>query len=218
MDKKTILGLVLICLVFVVFGIMNKPTEEQKAMIKHQQDSILAAQKKQKQNANKVNNNQDTVTAQADDILALSKKAQGNDSLESQLKDKITKEYSVFSSSVIDTIRHINIENDVFNVDLQNRGGEVSQVTLKKYKTYYKKPVTFFTKDGNHYGLNLSVGQIVVKTEDLFFKVFVNNRLYLSNKPIKVSGKDSIVVSMRLIPNNPMEKMIILTFKVQNNI
>ncbi|MCH3924441.1 MAG: membrane protein insertase YidC [Bacteroidales bacterium] len=202
MDKKTIIGLVLICLVFVVFGIMNRPTEEQKAAMRKQQDSALNAQIKANDKARQ-HDNKDSLSIDENDLVSLQKQAQGNDSLENALQEKINNKYSSFSACAIDSAKHIILENDVFKVDLQNKGGEVSQVILKNYKTYYKKPVTFFTNNGNNYGLNLSVGQVVVRTQDLFFKVFVNNKPYTSNKPIKVTGKDSVVISMRLIPNNP---------------
>lgn len=214
MDKKSIIGLVLICLVFVVFGIINQPSEEQKAQMKRQQDSIAAVQKAKEAKNTPVNDI--TKQSEEEELKQLEKQAAGNDSLQNEFQKKINDKYASFSASAMQEDRHLLIENDVFKVDITNKGGIVNQVELKNYKTYYKKPVKFFTDKGNSYGLNLSVGQVVVSTQDLYFVPFVNGKLYKQDTPIKVSGKDSIVVSMRLFPNRPDSLSLTDDFYYQN--
>ncbi|MBP3253512.1 MAG: membrane protein insertase YidC [Bacteroidales bacterium] len=199
MDKKSITGLVLICLIFLVFGWLNRPTEEQKAQIKRQQDSIAAVQKQQQAKQKQQDNNQ------TGDELQLIKQQllsdHDNDSLKTELDNKIKNQFALFSNSAMKEEKHLLLENDVFTVDLSTLGGMVSQVTLKDYKTYYKKPVTFFTDKGNSYGLNISADHVVVPTQNLCFVPFVNGKIYDGTSALKVSGKDSLVVSMRLYPN-----------------
>ena len=201
MDKKSIIGLVLICSVFLVFGWLNRPSEEQKAQMKRQQDSIAAAQKlaQSKQNSS-VKQVEDDELAQLQKMMAQS---EGNDSLKAEVTKKVNDKFAAFSNSALKEEKHLTLENDVFTVDLTNKGGMVNQVTLKDYKTYYKKPVTFFTENGNSYGLNLSSGSVIVSTQDLYFVPFVNGKVYNGEDKLKVSGKDSVVVSMRLYPNKP---------------
>ena len=93
------------------------------------------------------------------------------------------------------------VENDLLRIDFNTLGGKIDQVYLAEYKTYYQDSVRFFTKDGNDYGLNLSLGSKLLQTKDLNFEVFVNNKTYKENTPIKVSGEDSVVVSMRIYAN-----------------
>ena len=198
MDKKSIIGLVLICLVFLVFGWINRPTAEQKAQMKRQQDSIAAAQK----NA-AATNAKDTSTEEIneDDFDSLKIKAENNDSLKAELAKKVSDKYSIFSNSRLKQEKHIILENDVFQIDLTNKGGMVNQVTLKKYNTHNKENVKFFVNNGNSYGLNLTVGQINISTQDLYFIPFVDGKIYDGKTPIKVGKKDSVVVAMRLYPN-----------------
>ncbi|MBO6117118.1 MAG: membrane protein insertase YidC [Bacteroidales bacterium] len=201
MDKKSIIGLVLICLVFLVFSLLNRPSEEQRAQIKKQQDSIAAAQAAARK-ADKANNKEakEDETAQLAQMMAQS---EGNDSLKAELTKKVNEKFASFSNSALKEDKHLTLENDVFTVDLANKGGIVNQVTLKDYKTYYKKPVTFFTENGNSYGLNLSADNIIISTQDLYFVPFVNGKMYNGTDKLKVSGKDSLIVSMRLYPNKP---------------
>ncbi|MBQ0113924.1 MAG: membrane protein insertase YidC [Bacteroidales bacterium] len=200
MDKKSIIGLVLICLVFVVFGIVNRPTKEQIAEQKRLQDSI--AKVHAKANQSKSANQDNTLDADELSLDSLKVLSQGNDSIKQVLNNTIKEKYASFASSSISDEQKVVLENDVFKVDLSSKGGMVKQVSLKDYTIYGgKEQVKFFTQDGNSYGLHLSIGKTVVNTEDLHFKVFVNNKLYTSNEPIKVSGKDSVVVSFRLIPD-----------------
>lgn len=201
MDKKTIVGLVLICVVFLVFGYISRPTEEQLAQQKRYNDSIAAVQKA-KQNKNKTS--EATANAENEDaaLKKMVEQSEGNDSLRAEAKKKINDKYASFSNSALKDAKSIKLENDVFSVDLTTKGGVVKQVTLKDYKTYDKKPVVFFTESGNSYGFNLSTGSIVVSTSDLDFIPFVNGKLY-NGESLKVSGKDSLVVSMRLFANKP---------------
>ena len=197
MDKKSIIGLVLICLVFVVFAIINRPTEEQKAQIKHYQDSVAKAKalSSQQQKQSK--------ETDAFSIDSLKMQATNNDSLKQELKTMVEEKYSVFSSSALADNKNIVLENDVLSAQISTKGGIIKQVSLKDYKNYGGKDnVSFFTENGNNYGLHLSMGSNIVNTEELCFDVFVNGKPYTENTPIKVSGKDSVVVSMRLYTDN----------------
>ncbi|MDO5760763.1 MAG: membrane protein insertase YidC [Bacteroidota bacterium] len=197
MDKKSIIGLVLICLVFVVFSLLNRPSEEQKAAQKRYQDSIAKVQKQMlSKEANALENTENSV------IDSLKAMAKDNEEARAELNRMIGNKYSVFSQSANMESKTIVLENDVFQAHIDTKGGMISQVTLKDYVTYDKKhKVKFFTDKGNKYGLHLSLGNSVVNTEDLVFKVFVNNKLYDFQSPLKVSGKDSLVVALRLLPN-----------------
>ena len=201
MDKKSIIGLVLICAVFFVFALLNRPSEEQRQQMKRQQDSVAAVQRaeKNKQNNTAVQNSEDDI-AHLQQMLA---KDENNDSLRSEIAKKVNDRFAAFSNSALKQEKHFTLENDVFTVDLTNKGGIVNQVTLKDYKTYQKKPVTFFTENGNSYGLSLSAGSVVVSTQDLYFVPFVNGKIYTGEDKLKVTGKDSLVIGMRLYPDKP---------------
>ncbi len=199
MDKKSIIGLVLICLVFVVFGLLNRPTEEQRQAQKRYQDSIVKLQQRQTQKQAKTKTYDNEEEATIDSLRAA---ASENDSARAALNELIKGKYSVFSASAGGENRNIVLENDVFKVNISSLGAMVSNVVLKDYTTYGgKERVKFFDQGGNKYGLHLTVGSTIVNTEELNFKVFVNNKLYTSDAPLKVSGKDSLIISLRLFPD-----------------
>ena len=201
MDKKSIIGLVLICLVFLVFGWLNRPSEEELTKQKRYNDSIAAAQKKQhKQNTSTNTTDKENERAELVKMMA---ESETNDSIKAEVTKKINDKFSSFSNSAFKDEKHLILENDVFKIDLTNKGGQVSQVTLKDYKSYNKKPVTFFTDKGNSYGMNLSAGNVIISTQDLYFVPFVNGKIYNEEQELKVGGKDSLIVSMRLYPNKP---------------
>ncbi|MBR1627132.1 MAG: membrane protein insertase YidC [Bacteroidales bacterium] len=201
MDKKSIIGLVLICLVFLVFGWLNRPSEEELARQKKYNDSIAAAQKKlQKQNSVADDSEHQSETAE---LMKMMTESENNDSVKAEFTKKVNDKFASFSNSALKNETHLTLENDVFTIDLSNKGGQINQVTLKEYKSYSKKPVTFFTQGGNSYGLNLSAGQVVISTQDLYFVPFVNGKLYEGNEKLSVKGNDSLIVAMRLYPNKP---------------
>ena len=97
--------------------------------------------------------------------------------------------------------KHLTIENELLKADLTSLGANIEQVILKEYKTYHKDSVRFFTENGNSYGLNLSIGSKVLRTKELNFEVFVNDKPYTEGEKLSVKGNDSLVVSMRLYAN-----------------
>lgn len=201
MDKKSIIGLVLICAVFLIFGWLNRPSKEEIAKQNRYNDSIAATQQKlQKQKQTNNGTDKDNETA---DLVRMMADSEGNDSLKAAVIKQVKDKYSSFSNSVIQNEKYFTLENDIFKVNLTNKGGQVSQVTLKDYKNYNKKPIVFFADKGNSYGLNLSVGQVVVPTQDLYFVPFVNGKMYDGNSVLKITGKDSLTIGMRLYPNKP---------------
>lgn len=198
MDKKTIIGLVLIFAVMTAWMYMIQPSEEEKAEIKRKQDSVLALQIKENKKAEKALANTPSQEEQLQQIIAAAK---GDDTLALDAQKKLDDYFGVFSQAAMNPERHLFVENDLLRIDFNTLGGKIDQVYLAEYKTYYQDSVRFFIKDGNNYGLNLSLGSRLLQTQDLNFEIFVNNKAYKENTPIKVSGEDSVVISMRIYTN-----------------
>lgn len=182
LDKNTIIGLVLIFAVFIGYGIWSAPSEQQKAEMKAKQDSIINVQKQiaLEQKAMQIE----------DSLAALSQEANSELNHDS-IKSSVFGVFAPFSKGEKDTI---TISNDVFEIKFSSFGAIIQQVKLKDYKTYGKLPVEMFDK--NNYGLNLSVGQNIIRTEDLYFEPTINNKPI--SEPISVSGKDSVVLSFKI--------------------
>lgn len=198
MDKKTIIGLVLIFAVMTAWMYMIQPSEEEKAEIKRKQDSVLALQKRASEKAEKATPNTLTKQEELRQTIAVAK---SEDSTAVEAQKALEDYFGVFSNAALNPERHLFVENDLLRIDFNTLGGKIDQVYLAEYKTYYQDSVRFFTKGGNDYGLNLSLGSRLLQTKDLNFEVFVNNKTYKENTPIKVKGEDSVVISMRIYTN-----------------
>ena len=109
MDKKTILGLILMGLVLTVYTIVNQPTEAEIRAEKKKLEQKQQAKKASKKHSKKVQVTQGAV------------KTIPNDTVE----NKIT---------AVGEIKRI--ENDKLIVEVNTRGGEVAAVYLKEYETY----------------------------------------------------------------------------------
>lgn len=198
MDKKTIIGLVLIFAVMTAWMYMIQPSEEEKAEIKRKQDSVLALQQKANEKAEKATTKTLTKSEELQQKIAVAK---SEDSTAVEAQKELDDYFGVFSKAAMNPQRQLFVENDLLRVELNTLGGKIEQVYLSEYKTYHQDSVRFFTKGGNNYGLNLSLGSRLLQTKDLNFEVFVNNKSYTNDAPIKVSGQDSVVVSMRIYTN-----------------
>lgn len=198
-DKKTIIGLVLIFAVFGVWMYVSQPSEEERAKIKQKQDSAIAASMRAEQEAEKAERlSEDAEKKEQADIKQLALEAEGNDSLATEARRILSNQFGAFSEAALNKEQHLTIENELLKADLTSLGANIEQVTLKEYKTYHKDSVRFFTENGNSYGLNLSIGSKVLRTNELNFEVFVNDKPYTGGEKLSVKGKDSLVVSMRL--------------------
>lgn len=198
-DKKTIIGLVLIFAVFGVWMYVSQPSEEERAKIKQKQDSAIAASMRAEQEAEKAERlSEDAEKKEQADIKQLAQAAEGNDSLATEARRILSNQFGAFSEAALNKEHHLTIENELLKADLTSLGANIEQVTLKEYKTYHKDSVRFFTENGNSYGLNLSIGSKVLRTNELNFEVFVNDKPYTGGEKLSVKGKDSLVVSMRL--------------------
>lgn len=198
MDKKTIIGLVLIFAVMTAWMYMIQPSEEEKAEIKRKQDSVLVLQQKANEKAEKATTKTLTKSEELQQKIAVAK---SEDSTAVEAQKELDDYFGVFSKAAMNPQRQLFVENDLLRVELNTLGGKIEQVYLSEYKTYHQDSVRFFTKGGNNYGLNLSLGSRLLQTKDLNFEVFVNNKAYTNDAPIKVSGQDSVVVSMRIYTN-----------------
>lgn len=198
-DKKTIIGLVLIFAVFGVWMYVSQPSEEERAKIKQKQDSAIAASMRAEQEAEKAERlSEDAEKKEQADIKQLAREAEGNDSLATEARRILSNQFGAFSEAALNKEQHLTIENELLKADLTSLGANIEQVTLKEYKTYHKDSVRFFTENGNSYGLNLSIGSKVLRTNELNFEIFVNDKPYTGGEKLSVNGKDSLVVSMRL--------------------
>jgi len=161
MDKKSIIGILLIFLILVVFSIINKPSKEQIEAIKHRQDSIArveaekAAALMQQEQAEKT---AQEIAAATPDTL--------NPDL--QLQEK-TDQFGAFGVAAVGSEEFYTLENNLMKITFTNKGGRVYSVQLKNYQTHDSLPLLLFDGPDNRFGLNFFAQNRSIETDNFFF-------------------------------------------------
>lgn len=169
MDRNSYTGLFLIAIILLAFTYFNRPSKAELNKEARLQDSIAS------------------VKAGKTPI----KEPLKTDSLEKDTTKIIPT--GPFSASESGKAEMVNLENELFKIQISTRGGRIAFAELKSFKTYGGKPLILMSGDQNQFGLALNVENKAILTNDLIFKPNV--------KMVKAEGKDSSTLTLRLAYN-----------------
>jgi len=195
-DLNSLIGFVLLGAIMIYYFYTNQPTPEDIAKQKTEQiqDSIQKVQEAINQET-KIVEPIENLIVNPTDSLALT-----------QAQNKLgafAYSASLPSAKANETV----IENDLVKIKVSNLGGQITEVLLKKYKTYDKLPL-YLIKDKNA-SFNLSFAtqdNRNLQTKDLFFEPSLTNNgdnQVLSMK-LKVSGDKYLEYRYELKPDDYM--------------
>lgn len=180
MDKRSIIGLVLIFALMLGYSLWNMPSEKEREALRLKQDSIALVQSK----------------------IATEQKLEQKKSVSSDTVKKDSVVNTVVSGAFSKASKGENkpfiIESDVLKLQIDSKGGRIAQAELKKYKTYDSLALILFTPDSSRFNLSLPAGNQSINTADLYFEPFWYNASQKGNNHIIVSGKDSVQFGMRV--------------------
>lgn len=210
MDRNTITGLLLIFALFLGYTWWSAPTQEELKEKQRIHDSIVALQNNQA-NEIKANKIQDTVSVSRIDTAVNEK---------NNIK-KLNDELGLFSLAASNNKdEDFIIENDLVKYTISTKGGRISQVELKKFKTFDHQPLILFTKDSSDFYLSFFSNNRSINTGMLYFEP-VFSKSSVNKKHLVVTGNDSIVVGMRLYPANDSvfdkSKYLEFLYKIKGN-
>ena len=162
MNKNTIIGSVLMVLIFIAMVWWNQPTPEQIEAQRHYQDSIKQAE---------IMKTMDQAMAQqtAKDTLRL-------DSLSQYVQDSIQtlrtqQRYGNLAGAATGTESVITLCNEKLSVDISTRGGMIEAVRLLQYTDYKGETLRLFDAEENEsYFTIYTISGKYVTTKDLFFQ------------------------------------------------
>ena len=216
MDKKSIIGIVLIFAILVVFSIINQPSKEEIEIAKHRRDSIaqVEAEKeilfKQQQE-------------QSVEIEALA----ATDSLnpEKQIQER-TDQFGVFGVAAIGTEEFYTLENNLMKITFSNKGGRIYSVELKNYQTHDSLPLLLFDGPDTQFGLNFFAQNRSIQTSQFYFTPVNNRKETIATGPevkkgsegkIKFNsqnpgGKESVAFRLEVAPGSFMEYVYTLEY------
>ncbi|MBX7227461.1 MAG: membrane protein insertase YidC [Chitinophagales bacterium] len=156
MDRNTLTGLVLIVLLWI--GMMFYNQNQQKKYEKEhpelvQKDSVVHNNKPQPQ---EVATN--TVDTTATTIVVDTTK---------------NKQFGQFSTFLSGQNQDVRIENSEVVYTLSSKGGNIKSIELKKFKTFFKKPLYVYEggKNNMNFSFNDGASNQPINTEDLYFNI-----------------------------------------------
>ena len=199
MDRKSIIGLVLIFGIFVGYMWWIAPSKEEQAAMKARHDSVVAAYNDSIRMDSLLRAEADSLQQHLrDSILAVNPHAD----VERLLADNVNtaelrNQLGVFASNVADRTDSLTVTNRVFQVVLSDKGAAVCKVTLSDYSTYDSLPLVLISPSPDNMNLVFSTNDNrVINTKDLSFSPFVDGLPWNADRELRVED-DSLVVAFR---------------------
>lgn len=159
MDRNSIIGTVLICILMFGWFWYISPSQQEIAKRKIQ-DSLALAEKKRTDSIV-------TTTAKAQEILGQKTLVTSSDSAKAVV---LANKYDVFAKAAEGKDEIITLENEKIKVSICKKGGRVCSVELKEYVTHDKRPLILFDKDSSYFGFSFATeNNRVIHTAELFF-------------------------------------------------
>ncbi len=196
MNKNTIIGLVLIFGIFIIYSYLMSPSQEQQLQMKRKADSAyLASQARRDSDIRALARDRALQMArQKEKVLATGQKLDSMTVLRLTMKDEL----GAFANAAVGKDTSFSIENDVYTIKIAARGGKITQVELKDYRTWDQRPLLLLDKDSLEFGLSFFSNNRIINTNKLYFQPFWPDQKNNGQSMIKVTGKDSVRFGMRL--------------------
>lgn len=193
MDKKSIIGLVLIFFIFVGYMFWIRPSEEELAERRRQDsinwvnDSIARAAIEQKRI-------EDSIAAQPLNDTT------GNDS-SGVNTNAVKANLGQFSANGDNPLLNVTVKNNLISAELSALGASVQRVVLSDYITFDSLPLEVITHGENNLDLVfVDSHSDVVNTSKIPFELFANGTKVTEDAEMTVPEGDSLVLSFRAYP------------------
>jgi len=197
MDRNSITGIVLIFSIFIFFSWWNAPTEEEKARMARERDSIAQVIQESRTtdslrkvaqtnltNLQEQDQNIEAPVVYTDEAVAADQQAR---------KDK----FGAFANSSVGEEKFIAFESDLLKLKFSNKGARIYSAELKNFQTNDSMPLVLFKGDTARFGFIFNAANRLINTQDHYYQVFVNGRAF-DSQSISISDQDSVNIAYRL--------------------
>ncbi len=202
MDRKSILGIVLIFVILVVFSYINQPSKKEIEAARQKRDSIEQVEAQRALEQQKLLEEQ---RAEQNTIMV------GDTVRRRELEQAKTDEFGIFGSQTFGEEQFSTLENDRMKITFSNKGGRIYSVELKDYNRYDSLPVVLFDGPDTQFGLNFFAQNRSIQTNQLFFKQQGGMQHTVVNGPKVKIGDEGRLKANR---ENPGEKKSV-TFRLE---
>lgn len=195
MDKKSIIGLVLIFLIFLGYMFWIKPSDEEIAA-RRRQDSIMYAERMRADSLAQAEAEQKHLQ---DSLyqLAMSDSAM-NDSTGAALSAAMKVNLGQFDPNSGNHRLNVTVSNKVMTTDLRSMGASVQKVVLEDFKTFGDGPLEIITPNANNLDLVfVDSRNDVINTKLIPFATYVDGERLTGDSFVEVPEGDSLTVSFR---------------------
>ncbi len=185
MDRSTIVGLVLILIIFAVWQTVVAPSPEELEAQQRYQDSIAAL-------------NEATLIPEAD-IAPQFTPAELAGLTDSARQAQFGNAFGPFAASAAGEAKEVVVENDLMIVTLNTKGGNIKRVELKEYAKMIedeegnatKLPLYLLEDEKNRFEYTLPVNGVTgagINTSDLYFTPEVEGKTVVMRAPTSNGG------------------------------
>lgn len=188
MDKKSIIGLILIFGIFVGYMFWVAPSKEEIAERQRVYDSMVLADVEAKRV-------EDSILAEKARLDSL---AAAGDTVLPGVQRRV-QDMGVFNAAAQGNEQALTVSSHLMTVEFNTLGARVDRVVLADYKTYDSNELVLITPNEDNMNLVFSTeDNRVVNTKDLVFKPYVNGRqLEAAGSTLEVGENDSVVLGFR---------------------
>jgi YidC/Oxa1 family membrane protein insertase len=189
MDKKSIIGLVLIFAIFVGYMFWVAPSKEEMAERQRVYDSTMQANLE----AQRIEDSIVAAKARQDSLLM------AGDTTMVQGAERKVQDMGVFNAAAQGEERKYELFTDLMLIEFCNVGARVDRVVLNDYLTYDSNELVLITPSEDNMNLVFSTeDNRVVNTKDLVFVPYLDGTPWSElNSTASCKGDDSAVVSFR---------------------
>ena len=171
MNKKSIIGLILIFGIFVGYMFWVAPSKEELAERQRVRDSIMAAFEDSVAYADSMAK----IQAELDSLAKA-----GDTTAQRQMQMNQRGDMGAFNASAFGDTINIVVKNEKMSVDISNMGAQVREVVLKDYTTYDSMPLQLITPADDNMNLIFSTEESrVINTRDLVFVPYIEQNKQL---------------------------------------
>jgi len=186
MDRNTIIGFILIGIVFFFFYLFNQDNLEQQEAIRRAEDSIAQIEIARQDSIKEPTAPPQIVTQLEEEEL----NAQPIDTvINDSTQQKKIRELGLFTNATKGEEEFSTIESDFLKITFSNKGGRIYKVDILGYKTYDSNSITLINGEETVFDYQFASEGQIIQTKDLYFDKVTS---------LTTSGDHSQTISFRL--------------------
>lgn len=204
MDKNSIIGIVLIFLIFIGFSVFNNRKTEKifntevayadslytAGNLTAARESYIAAlsyRPKDQHAIERVSELNGKIEKPSQEKIEAQDSTKVDTQIVTPVRDSLA--YGAFSSSVAGNDSLFTIENNKLKLTISSKGGRIYSAELKDYTSYNGKTVVLFSGDSTVFGYNFfTTDNKAIRTNDLYFApASGENQIVVKDKPASLT-------------------------------